>query len=382
MAKSPSFFGLRKGSTKSLTFSVLEGQQITKDRVKDIANPQTNAQMLTRVAFSTVTIAAQKLLPLIGISFEGITSKTRSKRKFIALNAKRLQDFAKNMSAGGSVQAAFSPKGNSQLIPNSYIVSKGSLRLPSILTPKTHLGGSFAGSSFALLTDGTQAAALTIGSTFTGLELWRAIYGIGAGMQVTAPQIYIDGVAKSKGCETVEGEDVLEDLVRYADFGAPRVVLSSADAGSITIAAGTTAAQIAEVMKSVVVSSKSNETLLDNMTENFTVAAGDGVLNVNFGNKTYGDIFGVSSDDVIAAHDVLAALAIIISKQDENGTWRYSESEFVCVWEELDSTEASCPNYFGYTLANAIDSYRTQSSREGNFMQTGTTEDIVPSSFA
>lgn len=36
MAQSKGFFGLRKGSTKSLTFSVLDGKQITKDRVYDV----------------------------------------------------------------------------------------------------------------------------------------------------------------------------------------------------------------------------------------------------------------------------------------------------------------------------------------------------------
>ena len=34
MAKSSGYFGLRRGSTKSHTFSVLNGKQITKDRVE------------------------------------------------------------------------------------------------------------------------------------------------------------------------------------------------------------------------------------------------------------------------------------------------------------------------------------------------------------
>lgn len=34
MAKSSTYFGLRRGSTKSLTFSVADGKQITKDRVE------------------------------------------------------------------------------------------------------------------------------------------------------------------------------------------------------------------------------------------------------------------------------------------------------------------------------------------------------------
>lgn len=52
MAKSKSFFGLRRGSTKSQTFSVLRGEQITKDRVTDVANPKTSAQMRQRVLFA------------------------------------------------------------------------------------------------------------------------------------------------------------------------------------------------------------------------------------------------------------------------------------------------------------------------------------------
>lgn len=53
MAKSTSFFGLRKGSTKSQTYSVLRGQQITKDRVSEVANPKTTSQMQQRALFAT-----------------------------------------------------------------------------------------------------------------------------------------------------------------------------------------------------------------------------------------------------------------------------------------------------------------------------------------
>ena len=48
MAQSKSFFGLRTGSTKSLTFQVYRGQQITKDRVTRVSNPQSDAQMQQR----------------------------------------------------------------------------------------------------------------------------------------------------------------------------------------------------------------------------------------------------------------------------------------------------------------------------------------------
>lgn len=52
MAKSKGFFGLRTGSTKSMTYSVLKGQQITKDRVEGGANPRTYSQMTQRMLFA------------------------------------------------------------------------------------------------------------------------------------------------------------------------------------------------------------------------------------------------------------------------------------------------------------------------------------------
>lgn len=52
MAQSRNFFGMRRGSTKTFTFQVNHGVQITKDRVYDVANPRTNAQMGQRLAFA------------------------------------------------------------------------------------------------------------------------------------------------------------------------------------------------------------------------------------------------------------------------------------------------------------------------------------------
>lgn len=53
MAISKSYFGLRRGSTKSQTFSVLKGQQITKDRVSQVSNPKSTRQMTQRALFAT-----------------------------------------------------------------------------------------------------------------------------------------------------------------------------------------------------------------------------------------------------------------------------------------------------------------------------------------
>lgn len=53
MAKSRSFFGIRQGSTKTLTFQRgAGGQQITKDRVYEVSNPRTNGQQGQRAKFA------------------------------------------------------------------------------------------------------------------------------------------------------------------------------------------------------------------------------------------------------------------------------------------------------------------------------------------
>lgn len=56
MAISKSFFGLRRGSTKSLTFSIFNGKQVTKDRVAFVKNPNTIAQRLQRMKFLSMQL--------------------------------------------------------------------------------------------------------------------------------------------------------------------------------------------------------------------------------------------------------------------------------------------------------------------------------------
>lgn len=86
MAKSKSFFGLRTGSTKSLTFQVLRGQQITKDRVTKVANPRTRAQMMQRAKLPIVAAARSALKGLVDHSWEGVAYGDASLREFSRVN--------------------------------------------------------------------------------------------------------------------------------------------------------------------------------------------------------------------------------------------------------------------------------------------------------
>lgn len=86
MAKSANFFGLRRGSTKSLTFQVYRGQQVTKDRVTSVTNPQSNNQMLQRLKMPLVANARSVLRTLVNHSFEGIEYGEKSLKQFSSLN--------------------------------------------------------------------------------------------------------------------------------------------------------------------------------------------------------------------------------------------------------------------------------------------------------
>ena len=130
MARSKSFFGLRTGSTKSLTFQVYRGQQITKDRVTSVTNPRTTLQMEQRSKLPLVAAARSALKGLVDHSWEGVPYGEQSLRTFSS----------KNLSAGAlKVYSYSSPDAPSPGIAE-YQVSQGSLRG---FTPMGTDGGVF-----------------------------------------------------------------------------------------------------------------------------------------------------------------------------------------------------------------------------------------------
>ena len=121
MAQSKSFFGLRKGSTKSLTFSVYNGKQVTKDRVTEVKNPRSSMQMSQRAYMATVIKAYSSMKDICNHSFEGVPYGQKTMNAFISENINMIR---KNV-----------PKVNlsewkGEAVQNSYIISRGSL--PSV----------------------------------------------------------------------------------------------------------------------------------------------------------------------------------------------------------------------------------------------------------
>ena len=123
MAQSANYFGLRRGSTKSHTYSVVEGKQITKDRVEGGKNPRTLAQMSQRCLLSTCGAAYSAMKCICNHSFEDKTSGMQCMREFMSANLKEIK-LSKEL---GYDFFGFNNYKQSGLVPGSYIISDGSL---------------------------------------------------------------------------------------------------------------------------------------------------------------------------------------------------------------------------------------------------------------
>ena len=131
MAQSKSFFGLRRGSTKSHTFSVFNGKQITKDRVDSIKNPRSEAQMLQRMIMKTAGLAYSEMKAIVDHSFEGVTYGLQSMMKFSSENARLMRADIEN----GGQTFGFAPYKALRMHGGAFVISKGSL--PSPVAPAT-----------------------------------------------------------------------------------------------------------------------------------------------------------------------------------------------------------------------------------------------------
>lgn len=123
MAKSKGFFGLRSGSTKNFTFSELNGQQITKERVYKVKNPRTMQQMRQRMVMATVSAAYSYLKEICDHSFEGFGVGSPCMSQFMRLNLDTLKAKAQNDAA----EVAFNAYLDKNINPVPFVVAKGSL---------------------------------------------------------------------------------------------------------------------------------------------------------------------------------------------------------------------------------------------------------------
>lgn len=117
MAKSNSFFSIRRGSTKSHTFSAWQNKQVTKDRVVDVKNPRSASQQAQRMKFAAVGNFYKYLKFILNHSWEGVSYGVNSYSRFMSLNVKNFDTSSMIIPEYGSKVAE----------AGTYQVSEGSL---------------------------------------------------------------------------------------------------------------------------------------------------------------------------------------------------------------------------------------------------------------
>lgn len=211
MAQSKSFFGLRRGSTKTLTFSVYNGKQVTKDRVTDVKNPRSSMQMKQRAVMATALHGYSALKEICDHSFEGITYGQKSMNFFVSENARMIR------AAAPSVNLSMS-KGNS--VSNAYIISKGSL--PKVYVEvNTESGNRFIismnipASGFTFGNFMAQLGATQVGDMATFVMLCD---NEGANASIYWLRLKLTEENKSKAINTSSDIDIVSVLTEGKDF--------------------------------------------------------------------------------------------------------------------------------------------------------------------
>ena len=337
MAKSKSFFGLRSGSTKSLTFQVYRGEQITKDRVYRVSNPRTEAQMLQRALIPIVAAARTALKGLVDHSFEGV-----------AYGESSLKEFSKqNLRAGALTVTSYSPNGVSNPGFADLIVSNGSINTPYEVATVTRRSNTVTNSnsdtprlSFPAAQAGDSADAI-----FEYLETYARTNNvdlIAPGTQLSFLTIYQSGAINVN-----TGNGVIS--VPTSGFLLNRIYIPNGDRKSENAKAINDQWKVLENISQGAFS----VTLTNGNGDHITIECGDAntekaMLNITVEPKE------------ITYNENNSGMACILSKF-ENGVWKRSPSRLVI-------------DYKGdgiYTFEDWLSTYQTTGAASKKYLNTG-----------
>lgn len=214
MAKSKSFFGLRRGSTKAHTFSVWEGKQVTKDRVSEVKNPQSTAQMSQRLVLPLVAGARARLKGLVNHSFEGVEYGTDSLLYFSKINLRK----------GNLSVRSYIPKGATDCGLANFVIAKGTLpevTMANVLTPAVN------GTGYVTTSIISPSVPASSSSDPTGLVGWvESVLENNPDLQEGDQITFLAGISQSN--YVVNDADGNEITGRYSKFVLSRIVLDPA----------------------------------------------------------------------------------------------------------------------------------------------------------
>lgn len=333
MAKSSSFFGLRSGSTKSLTFQVMRGQQITKDRVYRVSNPRTDAQMNQRALIPIVAAARSALKGLVDHSFEGV-----------AYGETSLREFSKqNLRAGALSVTSYSPNGVSNAGFANLIVSNGSIDGKFDYDDSTETSNWYISNvASAPFNFPTVIANDPARAIFEYLETFGRTNNVPLlkpGTQLTFLSVY------EKGAMSVKSTAGLEEA-SLSDFVIDRFMIpdSDTDASQLQVVNGDWK------IKTNVIEGATEVTIVNTVGDeiHFSSEASEGYIKI-----------GVSAKEAVTKNANCGG-ALILSRY-ENGTWRRNSAKINIGFEPKHK----------YTFEDWLSVYQTTGSASKKYLNTG-----------
>ena len=338
MAKSKSFFGLRTGSTKSLTFQVYRGQQITKDRVYRVSNPRTEAQMTQRALIPIVAAARSALKGLVDHSFEGVPYGEAS-----------LKEFSKqNLRAGALSVTSYSPNGVSNPGFAELIVSNGTINTPyEVVTtlPNSNMVSNDNSSSprlsFPAAKAGDKADAI-----FKYLETYARTNNvdfIAPGTQLSFLTIYQSGTVNVN-----TGSGIIE--VPTSAFLLNRIYIPNGDSDSENAKAIN-----GQYIVAVDIAENASKAIIENPStgDQITFECGD---DLNPKSMLY---ITVEPKEIVR-NENSCGMACILSRY-VNGVWKRSPSRLTIGYEPTNK----------YTFEDWLSTYQTTGAASKKYLNTG-----------
>ena len=330
MAKSKAFFGLRTGSTKSLTFQVYRGQQITKDRVYRVSNPRTDGQMTQRALIPIVAAARSALKGLVDHSFEGVPYGEASLREFSK----------QNLRAGALSVISYSPNGVSNPGFADLIVSNGSINdTYSIESTEQSNIIEGVGENYPPFKFPEAAKRSSADAIFKYLETYARENNmaiIAPGTQLTFLTIYQSGTVKvNTGTGTIDAPT--------SGFILDRIYIPNGDSDSENAKEVNDKWKVAEA-----VTQDAKVVSLENSNGNTLTITCDGFLSLTSSPK-----------ETFIKHNN-CGMALILSRY-VNGVWKRSPSRLTIGFEPTDKL----------TFEGWLSSYKTTGAASKKYLNTG-----------
>lgn len=279
MARFNPWLGTQVGSVGDLVSYRRNGKQVQRVRVRNIANPRTEAQAKNRAVLATMGAAYSYMQGIVDHSFQNKISKSENMQEFQKLN----QGIARaldNAPAFDGQKYNYNFKGESVLRPNPYAISRGTLPSVKVVAPaEGNFADGFLVQAIVDLYTTTSVANITYNDVCAAL-------GVELGSQITFCIISDD---------TFTGTPSAQNMPKsYGNFHFARVILAPDDGD------GTKAA----------------------FAQN-----GDVISFTNTNSKNQGSVVFDDDSLVVAGHKYPLAAGVIISNY--NGRWLRNNTDMV-----------------------------------------------------